>query len=57
MTMRFEFRSQMQAYAHPVPRPAVGFRALSFHAAEIAEAAERFIREQLQRKRERTLRA
>jgi hypothetical protein len=51
------FRSQVQASAGPVQKHAVGFRALSLHASAVAEAAERFIQEQLSRKRERTLRA
>jgi hypothetical protein len=54
--MTFDFRSQMRAHAAPTQKPAHGFRALSLHASDIAEAAERFIREQLTRKRERTLR-
>lgn len=54
--MKFVFRTQVQVCATPVHKPAHGFRAASMHASEIAEAAERFMREQLSRKRERTLR-
>jgi hypothetical protein len=52
--MKFEFRSQMQLNAGPVHKPAIGFRAVAMHATAIAEAAERFMREQLLRKRART---
>jgi hypothetical protein len=54
--MKFVFRSHVQVSAGPVQRPVLGFRGSSLHAAAVAEAAERFIREQLSRKRERTLR-
>ena len=53
--MKFEFRQQIQSYAAMPDNHAVGFRTASCHAASIAEAAERFIRDQLVRKRERTL--
>ena len=55
--MKFEFRQQIQSYAAMPENHAVGFRAASFHAASITEAAERFIRDQLSRKRARTLEA
>jgi hypothetical protein len=35
-------------------KAAVGFRSTSLHASSIAEAAERFMKDQLSRKREKT---
>lgn len=54
--MKFVFRWHMQNYAEPVSRPAAGWRGLSRHVPLVSEAAERFVREQLSRKREKTLR-
>jgi hypothetical protein len=53
--MKFEFRQQIQSYAAMPDNHAVGFRTASYHAASIAEAAERFIRDELVRKRAKIL--
>jgi len=53
--MKFLFRANMQLCAGPTQKPAAGFRATSLHASSIAEAAERFMRDQLSRKRDKTL--
>ncbi len=49
--MKFAFRLQVQSSAGPVHKPAVGFRAVSMHACEVTEAAERFMNEQFAVKR------
>ena len=49
--MKFEFRQQIQSYAGAPENHADGFRSVSLHAAPIAEAAERFIRGPLLRKK------
>jgi len=49
--MKFEFRSQVQAVAGPTQKQAMGFRTGSLHISSVAEAAERFIRDGLTRKR------
>ena len=53
--MKFLFRANMQLYAGPMHKQAVGFRSTSMHASSIVEAAERFMRDQLSRKRDKTL--
>jgi hypothetical protein len=53
--MKFEFRCQIQSYAGVPDNHAVGFRAASLHTASIVEAAERFVHDQLLRKRGKTL--
>jgi hypothetical protein len=53
--MKFLFRANMQLCAGPVQKQAAGFRNNSLHVSSIAEAAERFMRDQLSRKREKTL--
>jgi hypothetical protein len=55
--MKFEFRSHVQVCAGPTQKPSLGIRGARVHAASIADAAQRFIHEQLLRKRARTLRA
>jgi hypothetical protein len=54
--MKFAFRLQVQALAGPAQKEAIGFRAGSLHISSVAEAAERFIRDELLRKRERMFR-
>jgi hypothetical protein len=51
--MKFGFRSYVQVAAGPVQKRCAGFRALTLHASAVAEAAERFLREELMRKRQR----
>jgi hypothetical protein len=55
--MKFEFRSQVQFTTGPIQKSTSGIRGVSVHASAIADAAERFVRERLLRKRARTLRA
>jgi hypothetical protein len=52
--MKFLFRANMQLCAGPMQKHGVGFRSTSLHVSSIAEAAERFLRDQLSRKREKT---
>ena len=51
--MSFVFRFYIQGSDSPVQRQAQGFRALTLHAAPIAESAERFLDQRLRRKREK----
>ena len=53
--MKFLYRANIQACAGPVHKNAGGFRSTSLHVSSIADAAERFLRDQLTRKREKTL--
>jgi hypothetical protein len=55
--MKFVFRWHMQLNAEPRRKLGGGFREGSSHAEAIADAAERFVRERLTRKRVRTLTA
>jgi hypothetical protein len=50
--MKFAFHLQVQALA-AAQKEAVGFRAGSLHISRVMEATERFMRDQLMRKRER----
>jgi hypothetical protein len=52
--MKFLFRANMQLCAGPMQKQALGFRAAAVHVSSIAEAAERFLRDQLSRKRAKT---
>ena len=52
--MKFFFRWNMQMSASPRPRPCGGFRESACHVEAVADAADRFIRERLIRKRART---
>ena len=53
--MKFVFRWHMQLNAGPIRQPGRGLRETALHAGAIAEAADRFVRERLCRKRVRTL--
>ncbi|HTD67247.1 MAG TPA: hypothetical protein VK846_12020 [Candidatus Limnocylindria bacterium] len=54
--MTFVFRWNMQMNAGPRRKPpGHGFRGSACHVEAIADAAERFVRERLYRKRVRTL--
>jgi hypothetical protein len=53
--MIFVFRWHMQLNAAPMRQPGHGIRETALHAGAIAEAADRFVRERLWRKRARTL--
>ncbi len=53
--MKFVFRWNMQMNAAPRRKLTGGFRESACHAEAIADAAERFVRERLYRKRTRTL--
>ena len=55
MSMKFVFRWNMQMNAAPRRRPYGGFRESACHVEAIADAAERFVRERLIRKRARSL--
>ena len=53
--MKFVFRWHMQLNAGPIRQPGRGLRDTALHSGAIAEAADRFVRERLSRKRVRTL--
>jgi hypothetical protein len=53
--MRFVFRWHMQLNAGPMRKPSSGLRETSLHTEAIADAADRFVRDRLARKRLRTL--
>jgi len=53
--MKFVFRWNMQMNAGPRRKQSGGFRESACHAEAIADAAERFVRERLYRKRVRSL--
>lgn len=53
--MKFVFRSMPQPCAFESHKESVGFRGVSVHAAAVMDATERFLRDQLLRKREKTL--
>jgi hypothetical protein len=55
LSMKFVFRWNMQMNAAPRRRPYGGFRESACHVEAIADAAERFVRERLVRKRARSL--
>jgi hypothetical protein len=52
--MKFVFRWHMQHYAEPVTKPTRGLRNPSAQVSSVAEAADRFVRDQLSRKRAKT---
>ena len=54
-TMKFVFRWNMQMNAAPRRKPYGGFRESACHVDAVANAAERFVRERLIRKRARSL--
>jgi hypothetical protein len=49
--MTFQFRYALRACAGPTQKEAVGLRQVSLHASNVVEAADRFLRAQLERKR------
>ena len=54
--MKFPFRTHISVFAPPIPKHSVGWRTGALHAFSVCEAAEQFLHEQLQRKRDKTLR-
>lgn len=53
--MKFVFRWHMQFNAGPMRKPGFGLRETSLHTEAIADAADRFVRDRLLRKRVHTL--
>jgi hypothetical protein len=53
--MKFVFRWHMQLNAGPMCKPRAGIRENALHAEAIADAADRFVRDRLHRKRQQTL--
>jgi hypothetical protein len=53
--MKFVFRWHMQLNAGPKCKPCTGIRENALHAEAIADAADRFVRDRLHRKRQQTL--
>ena len=49
--MSFHFRYAQRALAGPTQKEAAGMRQISLHASNVVEAADRFLRAQLERKR------
>jgi len=53
--MKFVFRSEPPTSAFLVQKNLIAFRYVAVHSTGVADAAERFMRDQLLRKREKTL--
>jgi hypothetical protein len=51
--MKFVFRSHAMPCAFEAQKNSVAFRAVAHHAATVIDATERFLRDQLLRKREK----
>lgn len=54
--MKFQLRSRMRVVEGPIPKPITLSRAAGLLTSGVTETVERFIHEQLLRKRQRTLR-
>ena len=55
--MKFVFRSQAMPCAFEAQKHSVDFRSVAVHAASVVDATERFLRDQLLRKREKLFNA
>jgi hypothetical protein len=53
--MKFVFRSVVPSCAFLPQKHPIAFRSVAVHAASVVDATERFMRDQLLRKREKTL--